>query len=246
MLEVLSVLMLALSQPVGAVSEVDSSGPSRLAKCQIDNEPIRRCRFTPLFGDGSFNIDLGPRRQIRLVVSEGRALLFVGIAPDKRIRTDVVLHRDRRDRACWLADTKRDLSLAGPPNRICVYSAGVSGLDGLSGRYAIRKAALANPEGVQAYSTDQLEALVGNKLVLNPQSATWAVSRGRVVLREHTWLADRCSKPRVTSQKRGKFDVLCSGSETFGPGNGSISMLRNGDLRLDWWDGVVLYLRKTK
>ena len=121
MLEAFAVLLLALSKPVDAVSGVDRSGPSRQARCKIDNEPVRSCRFTPLFGDGSFNIELGPRRQLRLVISEERALLFVGIAPDKQIRTDVVLHRDRRDRACWVADVTRDLRVAGPPNRICVY-----------------------------------------------------------------------------------------------------------------------------
>ena len=121
MLDALAVLLLALSQPVDAVSEADRSGPSRQAKCQIDNEPAQSCRFTPLFRDGSFNIELGPRRQLRVVVSEERALLFVGIDPDKQVRTDVVLHRDQRDRACWVADFPRDLTVAGPPNRICVY-----------------------------------------------------------------------------------------------------------------------------
>lgn len=121
MFDALPLLLLALGQPVDAVSEVDRSVPSRRAKCQIDSDPVQPCRFTPLFGDGSFNIELSPRRQLRLVISDGRALLFVGVAPDKQIRTDVVLHRDQRDRACWVADAKRDLSLAGPPNRICVY-----------------------------------------------------------------------------------------------------------------------------
>jgi hypothetical protein len=62
MLLAIPVSMLALIQPVDAVSKVDRSGPSRQAKCQVDSEPVQSCRFTPLFGDGSFNIELGPRR----------------------------------------------------------------------------------------------------------------------------------------------------------------------------------------
>ena len=84
---------------------------------------MQTCRFTPLFGDGSFNIELSADRQLRLVLGDEHALLFVGIAPDKQVRTDVMLHRDQKDRACWVADVIRDLSVAGPPNRICVVSA---------------------------------------------------------------------------------------------------------------------------
>lgn len=121
MFQALSAVLLLLAHQIDAVSDEDRSGPSRQARCKIDNEQMRRCRFTPLFGDGSFNIELGPRRQLRLVIFDGRALLFVGIDPDKQIRTDVALHRDRVDRACWVADVQRDLREAGPPNRICVY-----------------------------------------------------------------------------------------------------------------------------
>jgi uncharacterized protein YecT (DUF1311 family) len=124
-------------------------------------------------------------------------------------------------------------------------SADLSGIGGLAGTWVIRKATLSHPEGVQAYSTDQLNALAGNKLILSQQSATWVVSHGQAILREHEWLADRCSAPTITHQKQGKFNIRCSDTDDFSP-DGSISMLRNGDLRLDWWDSVTLYLRKVK
>ncbi len=56
----------------------------------------------------------------------------------------------------------------------------------------------------------------------------------------------RCSDPTVKSQKGGYFDIVCDGNETFGPGSGSVTMLPNGDLRLAWWDGVILDLRRTE
>jgi hypothetical protein len=121
MFEALAAAMLILSHHPDAVADVDRSGPSWQARCRIDDEPLQSCRFTPLFGDGSFNIELEAQRQLRLIVDGEHALLFVGIAPDKQIRTDVALHRDQKDRACWVADVIRDLSIAGPPNRVCVY-----------------------------------------------------------------------------------------------------------------------------
>ena len=115
----------------------------------------------------------------------------------------------------------------------------------LAGQWVIHKAALADPEGVQAYSTDQLRALVGNRLVISEKSVAWVVSRERAVLREHTWLTDQCLNPSIKSQKAGKFDIMCVGGDSFGP-EASIALLRNGNLKFDWWDGVVLYLRKAR
>lgn len=117
-----SMLLAALSPD--AVASVDRSGPSRRARCRLDNAPIQRCRFTPLFGDGSFNIELSPERQLRLVRggAEERAYLFVPIAPDKQIRMFDTFRRDHRDRACWVSEAKRiGPKNEGPPSRICVY-----------------------------------------------------------------------------------------------------------------------------
>ncbi len=121
MIATIALLLLNSWRPAEAVAKVDRSGPTRLVRCRIDSEPVQNCRFTPLFGDGSFHIELNKRRQLRLVMSGESALLFVGISPDRQIRTEVVLHRDKIDRACWVAGNPRGLKPSGPPNRICAY-----------------------------------------------------------------------------------------------------------------------------
>lgn len=117
----LSMLVL-LSQPADAVSKEDRSGPSRRVKCQLDNDPVQPCRFTPLFGDGSFNIELKKGRELRIVVDGERGWLFVPITPEQRVRMLNGYHRDKTDRACWVTDDPRDETLPGPPDRICVYN----------------------------------------------------------------------------------------------------------------------------
>jgi hypothetical protein len=121
MVATIALLLLSSWGLAEAVAEAERSGPSRVARCRIDNEPVQRCRFTPLFGDGSFDIELSERRQLRLVISGRGALLFVGISPDRQIRTEVVLHRDDHDRACWVAAHPLNSRLPGPPRRICAY-----------------------------------------------------------------------------------------------------------------------------
>src|SRR4030095_4870087 len=102
-----------------AVSPEDRSGPSRQAKCKIDHDPLVRCRFTPLFGDGSFNIELPEGRELRIVVEGERGWLFIPMGPEQRVRILTGYHRDKADRACWVTDDPRDASLPGPPDSIC-------------------------------------------------------------------------------------------------------------------------------
>ena len=111
--------MLAAATP-DPVAKEDRSGPSRQATCRTDNDPKVRCRFTPLFGDGSFNIELPKGRELRIVVYGERGWLFVPLSPERRARMGGY-HRDRNDRACWVADEPKDSALPGPPDKICVY-----------------------------------------------------------------------------------------------------------------------------
>jgi hypothetical protein len=119
-------------------------------------------------------------------------------------------------------------------------------LDNLLGEWRIWKAELVHPEGVQAYSTDQLQALVGNRLIISRNGASWLVSNGRAILREHTWLSDQCSKPAIEPRTQKSFDLRCGDGSVFGHEGGSFSKLGTRELKLDWWDGVALYLRKAK
>jgi len=102
-----------------AVSADDRSGPSRQVKCRLDNGRPEACRFTPLFGDGSFNIELSEGRELRIVVDGKRGWLFVPLSPDRRSALGS-FHRDEQDRACWVADIP--LSMTRPPDRICAYN----------------------------------------------------------------------------------------------------------------------------
>ena len=112
--------LLLLLQSADAVSDEDRSGPTRAARCLLDDEPIRRCWFTPLFGDGSFHIELDPDRQFRLVVNGEIGHFFTSIDRDRHVRSfGPVYRRERQDRACWAAPAAADGS--GRPRRICVY-----------------------------------------------------------------------------------------------------------------------------
>ncbi len=76
-------------------------GPSRQARCRVDDEPERACTFTPVFGDGSFDIEM-PDRQLRLIVSGDEAAPFELIG-SRRIPIVGLLRRDPQDRACWIS-----------------------------------------------------------------------------------------------------------------------------------------------
>lgn len=99
-----------------SVAAEDRSGATRDARCRIDDEPVETCRFTPLFGDGSFNIALARDREYRLIVDGERGHLFVVFGPEHRVPLMWGYHRDRADRACWVADEP-----GHEPERICAY-----------------------------------------------------------------------------------------------------------------------------
>ena len=82
--------------------EEERKGPTRRARCQIDDEPERPCDFTPVFGDGSFDIEM-PDRQLRLIVSGSEAAPFELIGT-RRIPIVGLLQRDPNDPACWVSD----------------------------------------------------------------------------------------------------------------------------------------------
>ena len=110
---------LALAAALGqgdAVAPEDRSGRSREAQCRIDSGSREKCRFTPLFGDGSFNIELPDGNEYRVVVRGEDAWAFVVMGPQKRIRLWWKYHRSAEDRACWVTDDK-----LGMPHSICAY-----------------------------------------------------------------------------------------------------------------------------
>jgi len=98
-------------QPAAAGSP-DRSGPTRRARCQINDEPEQPCAFTPVFGDGSFDIEM-PDRQLRLIVEGEEAAPFELIG-ERRIPIPGILDRDPADRACWVSGDP-DATLA----RVC-------------------------------------------------------------------------------------------------------------------------------
>ena len=114
---------------------------------------------------------------------------------------------------------------------------------GLRGQWQVYKSELPYPEGVQAYSDEQLRAIVGNRLVIGHDSARWVISRGQTELREHTEFTEICVYPVVRDMGDDHFQLRCSGNDVFVPG---LTMMRNGDLVVGWWNGLDLYLRKLK
>jgi hypothetical protein len=109
------VLLLALSGPADSIAPEDRSGPTRPARCEIDGKPARPCQFTPLFGDGSFDILLADRQQYRVVIDGEHASVFVVMGPQKRVPLTWPYHRDAVRRACWVTDADDS------PQSICVY-----------------------------------------------------------------------------------------------------------------------------
>lgn len=87
--------------PASAEEPAEKRGSTRQAACRIDDEPEQECAFTPLFGDGSFDIDM-PDRQLRLIVDGDEAAAFEVIGA-RRIPLPGLMRRDSKDRACWVA-----------------------------------------------------------------------------------------------------------------------------------------------
>jgi hypothetical protein len=116
-------------------------------------------------------------------------------------------------------------------------------LAGLGGEWRVYQTELDEPDGVQAYSTEQLEAIVGNRLLVGPEAIRWAISHGQSALREHESFNEVCVNPKVRDMGDKQFQISCRGDDIFAPG---LTTQRNGDLVIIWWDGVTLYLRKDE
>lgn len=95
------------------ISAEDSPGRARQIRCQVGTDPETGCTFTPLFGDGSFQLD-GPDIAYRMVISDGEGGLFAVFGPDDRVPVGGTYRRDTRDRACWIANEETPA-----PARIC-------------------------------------------------------------------------------------------------------------------------------
>ena len=85
------------------ISAEDNPGRARQIRCQVGTDPETNCTFTPLFGDGSFQLD-GPDIALRMVISDGEGGLFEVFGPDERVSIGGTYRRDPRDRACWIAN----------------------------------------------------------------------------------------------------------------------------------------------
>jgi hypothetical protein len=85
------------------ISAEDNPGRARQIRCQVGTAPETNCTFTPLFGDGSFQLD-GPDIALRMVISDGEGGLFEVFGPDERVPIGGTYRRDPRDRACWIAN----------------------------------------------------------------------------------------------------------------------------------------------
>jgi hypothetical protein len=100
------------------VTKGDRSGPPRRARCRIGAGPVQPCIFTPLFGDGSFNIEPKDGNDLRVVRDGDHAWVFSVFGPNKRVPVGGTYHRDKADRACWVADAPNS---EPDPGRICAY-----------------------------------------------------------------------------------------------------------------------------
>ncbi len=93
------------------VAADERSGASRRITCSVGDMRPTTCTFTPLFGDGSFQLD-GPDIAVRLIISDGEGSLFEVFGPTRRVPVGGIYIRNPRDRACWITTT-------GGPSPIC-------------------------------------------------------------------------------------------------------------------------------
>lgn len=96
-----------------AVLREDNPGRARQIRCQVGSGRETDCTFTPLFGDGSFQLD-GPDIALRMIISEGEGSLFAVISPEERVPIGSFYRRDSRDRACWV-----QVEPTSAPSRVC-------------------------------------------------------------------------------------------------------------------------------
>lgn len=95
------------------ITRDDQPGRARQIRCQVGSAPETDCTFTPLFGDGSFQLD-GPDIALRMVISDGEGGLFEVINPEERVAIGGTYRRDPRDGACWIANEETPA-----PSRVC-------------------------------------------------------------------------------------------------------------------------------
>ena len=95
------------------ITRDDQPGRARQIRCQVGSAPETDCTFTPLFGDGSFQLD-GPDIALRMVISDGEGGLFEVIGPEERVAIGGTYRRDPRDGACWIANEETPA-----PSRVC-------------------------------------------------------------------------------------------------------------------------------
>jgi hypothetical protein len=95
------------------VAPSERSGRSRQIRCSVGQMRETNCTFTPLFGDGSFQLD-GPDIAYRLIIDSGEGYLFEVFSRDERVAIGGTYRRDNRDRACWVA-----VERTPAPSRIC-------------------------------------------------------------------------------------------------------------------------------
>lgn len=98
--------------PVAILRE-DNPGRARQIRCQVGPSAETDCTFTPLFGDGSFQLD-GPDIALRMIITDGEGSLFEVISPEERVPIGSFYRRDTRDRACWV-----EVEKTSAPSRVC-------------------------------------------------------------------------------------------------------------------------------
>lgn len=99
------------SYSVVPVAADERSGPSREIRCSVGTMAETGCTFTPLFGDGSFQLD-GPGIAVRMIIADGEGFLFEVFGPERRTAVNGAYIRNPRDRACWV-------STSNGPSPVC-------------------------------------------------------------------------------------------------------------------------------
>ena len=83
------------------VSPDERSGRSRQIRCSVGRMAETTCTFTPLYGDGSFQLD-GPDIAVRMMIIDGEGSLFEVFSAERRVPVGGTYIRNPRDRACWI------------------------------------------------------------------------------------------------------------------------------------------------
>ena len=94
----------AQAYEVVPVAPDERSGRSREIQCSVGQMAETTCTFTPLFGDGSFQLD-GPDIAVRLIIDGAEGNLFEVFSATHRVPVGGTYIRNPRDRACWITTT---------------------------------------------------------------------------------------------------------------------------------------------